>query len=199
MNQLGMDGLVRRPSKAKPTTQACIGNTVCARGFSQRHRTTMHRQSCVASRVVGLSYAGSPAAVTDTVWAVWVDSVKGLMRLARPHVSEELRERIPRSGHPDATTAIVMEPWIVRVVTSLTRRRPRRVFARRFRWLGVTVDEMATRPATAATLGISRAEGISLHAGVLSAVASTDPYRAGRSRIATNHNETTESLPCQVH
>lgn len=97
----------------------CCERELCIRGFGFRvvRKTT--------ATVVSLLGARGPTAILGLVSEIVLHSLKGVTNWTRPHVVQELRERVGpfrANGYPP--TAVASEGWVPAIEASLLHRLP---------------------------------------------------------------------------
>lgn len=147
--------------------------------------------------ILGLFFAGSPAAVVRTVRPVVVDALDGVAEArALANVGKEAAEVGPSLAYRDAASAVAIEVDSARIQAALPHGHPRAVGRGRALVRGVAVSGEGVSVKAAATLVFSAAEVGRPRKACCAAVAATEPapLALNGNFFETNYGESPESL-----
>ncbi len=144
-----------------------------SRPFRCSQRLAAKRQPSITPRVVGLRAPVGPAAIFAAIWAVVIDSVKGVrLRRPRPHVAIERREASsPLVAHANTSSAVAVKSLRGSHVTSAPSSLPDCVLGA----VAFAVCRDAFEAKASTTSGVAAPEGWRGHDRGLSAVAHAIP------------------------
>lgn len=143
----GRERLLDRPAVSTDSIVQCSAVHSEASGpVVDTHRLSVVGDETVLSGVPGLIVRRGPTAVSMSIRTIVVDSFQRATLWTRSHVCEELVERIdPRLRHGDASSAVLREPWILRVGAALLGGRPTGVLRRRSAHRRIAVPKLQRR------------------------------------------------------
>lgn len=120
------------PSSLESLFDSSRGKTEIGCPIRQNSRAPIRRDEDVAARVSRLVSTCGPSAIVSAIWAIVVDSLKGVFigwSLSHVH-SERLIGRFPLVRHRDATSSVTRKAIRVFIETPVFRGAPHSVFGR---------------------------------------------------------------------
>lgn len=123
MSWIRVDGFGQYATSIPTETNAvsnCVGmNTELACPLRDSHGFTIERQYMVDTCVVALFGNSRPSTILRRVWAIVVNAVERMPLWTHAHVIEKILKRFtPAVANFNASVAVILEAYIVRVVTS---------------------------------------------------------------------------------
>jgi len=145
--------------------------------------------------ILGLITNWNPLAVSWCVVPVVVDAFNRVTGRSRPHVCKKTFERVPSLADTNATTPIVFEKSVIRVVASITDMQPGHILAWSQRSSRHTMSTTGVKAST--RFSIAAAKRATPHRRIIAAIASAQPL-AVFTFSSFQNDKSTEALTCDI-